>query len=70
MGTAGEELEPGEHISRNQLMEAEVKPSLGHLGKRGTLGTVFKSLADPATGKGNALLCDPRYMGPSELELK
>lgn len=34
MGTAGEELEPGEHISRNQLMAAEVKPSLGHLGKR------------------------------------
>ena len=70
MGTAGEELEPDEHISRNQLMAAEVKPSLGHLGKRGNSRTVFKSLADPTTGKGNALLCDPRYVGPSELELK
>ena len=57
-------------MSRNQLTEAEVKLSLGHLGKRGTPGTVFKSRADPITGKGNALLCDPRCVGPSELELK
>lgn len=43
MGTAGEELEQGEHMSRNQLTEAEVKLSLGHLDKRGTPGTIFKS---------------------------